>query len=230
MKRLFSLAVLINILALWGHNIQVGRVDELQVELLTQHNTELEVLSAVDNIVPVLQSCGIITDGEGWGSCVAIEPDLLLTAAHCLERDGLWVEFAGKRYEIVEQWTSDNHDVGFVRVVGTLPVVKLGPMPRILDEVYIVGTPRCVDFLNMITSGVVCKLDLQYADSNVNWTGNFVCDAMAWRGNSGGPVLNGQGQIVGIYVGLFADVDNFSVCVPVSHIREALERYINEAN
>ena len=184
--------------------------------------------ATTEPVLSVLNSCGIITDGEGWGSCVAIESDLLLTAAHCLKHDGVWVESAGKRYEIVEQWTNDNYDIGFVRVAGTLPVVKLGPMPRVLDEVYIVGTPRGVEFLNLITSGVVCKLDLQYADSNVNWTGDFVCDAMAWRGNSGGPVLNEQGQIVGIYVGLFTDVDNFSVCVPVSQIRIALGEYQNQ--
>ena len=177
--------------------------------------------------LPVLDSCGIITDGQGHGSCVAIGPDILLTAAHCLEHVGLWVEVAGHRYEVVEQYTSKIYDVGFVRIDGILHYVELGKMPQLLDKVYIVGTPREIVFLNLITSGIICKLGIQYSNSTVNWVGDFICDAAAWCGMSGGPVLNEQWQLVGMYVGLFYDVDNFSVCVPVTQVRAALDEYYN---
>ncbi len=173
----------------------------------------------------VLDSCGIITNGFGHGSVVAIGPNLLLTAGHCLDIEGAWVEIQGVRYDITEVWASEDCDVGFVRIDGELPYVGFGETPNILDKVYLVGAPHNTAFVNTITKGQVCKVDLVYFDRVVDWTRNFVCDAMAWQGVSGGPVFNVKGQIVGIYVGLFSNVDNFSVCVPIEVIRTALAEY-----
>ena len=175
----------------------------------------------------ILDSCGIITYGYGYGSCVAIEPNLILTAGHCIDHAGAYIQIGGIQYDIIDQWKSDDHDVGFVRINGNLPYIEFGKMPELLDEVYIIGTPREPKFLNFITKGVICKLNLVESPPYIDWENNFICDAMAWRGNSGGPVLNKYGYIIGIYVGLFPDVDNFSVCVPVRDIKAALEEYCN---
>lgn len=193
-------------------------LDNLETSI-TQLNFQLDL--------SVLDSCGIITNGNGHGSCVAIEPNLILTAGHCINISDTWIEINGKQYKIVDKWRSETHDVGFVVIDANLPYLKLGNTPEILKDVYLMGTPRDKIFINTITKGVICKLDLKYTDSVIDWTGNFVCDAMDWCGGSGGPVLDIRGNILGIYVGLFVDVDNFSVCEPVSHIKEALEEYNN---
>ncbi len=178
-----------------------------------------------DQVQTLLDSCGVIANGTRYGSCVAVAPDLLLTAGHCIDYLGGWIEIQDVRYKIVEQWASEDHDVGFVRIDGALPYIELGQMPDLLDTVYLVGTPHDPAFVNVVTKGIICKVNLQYSGRVVDWTGSFICDAMAWRGNSGGPAMNERGQIVGIYVGLFLNVDNFSVCVPVDVIRAALAEY-----
>lgn len=176
----------------------------------------------------VLGACVVITDGTGYGSGVAIAPNLILTVGHVI--DGLSniyvIDNNGERHKIISKWRSDNRDVGFVRIEDSIKkYLHFGGLPSVLDTVYIVGTPRNIAFINYISKGIVCKTDLKYVDSVINWNGNYICDAADWCGGSGGPVLNVNGKIVGIYVGLFADVDNFSVFVPVSIIKESLEEY-----
>lgn len=176
----------------------------------------------------VLDSCGVITNGQGHGSCVAIRPNLILTAGHCIGINGAWIEIGGKRYEILSSWRDSESDVGFFRIDGVVPFLSLGEDPEILDPVYIVGAPRSIGFFG-VSKGVVTKTNIvDWSNEEVNWNGNFVCDAMTYFGCSGGPTLNPHGLIVGIYVGLFLNGDNFSVCVPVSRIKKSLIAY--EAN
>ena len=41
--------------------------------------------------VSVLDACVIVTDGTGHGSGVAVAPDLILTAKHCIDSNDLYV-------------------------------------------------------------------------------------------------------------------------------------------
>lgn len=191
--------------------------------------TQLQVTMAYVQAQPnlsVLDSIGVITNGHRHGSCVAVDPNLILTAGHCIRdlRDA-WIEIGGVKHEIKSKWRSSQYDMGFVVIDANLPYLKLGYVPELLQEVYMVGTPHNTIFVNTITKGVVCKLDIEDTSLDINWSGNFICDAMGWCGVSGGPVLSKYGYILGIYVGLNKNVDNFSVCEPVTHIREALVEY-----
>ena len=174
-----------------------------------------------------LDSCGIITDGQGHGSCVVVRPNLILTAGHCIGYPNSHILIKGQKYPTLNKWRSNKCDVGFVVVDANLPYLDLGLDPVILQDIYLVGTPRDISFESVITKGVVSKISIVYADSEVNLEGDFICDAMAWCGGSGGPVLDINGRILGIYIGRFQGQDNFSVCVPVSQIKKALDEYDN---
>ena len=172
----------------------------------------------------VLDSCGIVTNGRGHGSCVAIGPDLVLTAGHCLSSSDKWVEVGGERFEIVEEWTSDTYDVGLMRIDGTLPYVELGQMPDLLDTVYLVGSPYSTRLVNTITKGVV-----SYLDRDIRLGDNLIqTDAEGAPGSSGGPLFNALGQIVGTYSAYFQPGGGVALCVSVTDIRSALEEYNDE--
>lgn len=173
----------------------------------------------------VLDSCGIITDGRGHGSCVAIRHNLILTAGHVIDHPGSWVEIDGVKYEIKSEWHSSEYDVGFVVVDGNFPCLPLGDDPKVQDKIYLVGSPFDPSFMNKLSSGIVCKTDVEFTQSNIDWTGDFICDALAGGGNSGGPVLDVDGNIVGIYVGNWGYAENFCVCVPTFQIKKALSEY-----
>ena len=174
----------------------------------------------------VLSSCGIITDGQEHGSCVMIRSNLVLTAGHCIDKLNTWIEIDGTKYNIESKWRSEKYDVGFAVIDSNLPCLIFGSDPVVQDEIYIVGAPFNVAFLNKVSKGLVCKTNIIYTQIDLDWTGNFICDALAGEGNSGGPVLDVDGKIVGIYVGTRRSAENFCVCVPVSKIKEAFKEYI----
>jgi len=216
---------------------QVQRVLLATVLVLTcfvvyQQKTEITTISGdIDSIygvlnekldLSVLESCGIITNGYGHGSCVAIGPNLILTAGHCIGIQGAWVEIGDVKYEIIEEWTSDEYDIGFARIEGSVPFVVLGDIPELLDEAYLVGSPYDVDFIKSITKGIISNLDRDIQD----WEDLIQTDAEGAPGSSGGPLFNESGQVVGICVTGANPGGGVTLCEPVSHIREALAEYL----
>jgi hypothetical protein len=82
-------------------------------------------------IIAALTSCGTVQGEQGqWGSCVVIAPGLLVTAGHCIEVQMTGVVIGEEKFEILEQWTDEVYDVGFVRIDANLPAISFGYSPR----------------------------------------------------------------------------------------------------
>ncbi len=187
----------------------------------------------IDMVIPmtqtlnlsVLNSCGIITNGWGHGSCVAIRPNLMLTAGHCIGMEGAWIEIDGQQYRILKQWKSERYDVGFVEVEGDLPFVELaGRDPELLDEVFLIGSPYDVRFDRTITKGVISHLERHIYDH----VGLIQTDAEGAPGSSGCPLFCKQGRIIGICVAGPNPGGGVVLCEPVEHIRQALSQFEEE--
>jgi S1-C subfamily serine protease len=73
---------------------------------------------------------------------------------------------------------------------------------RVGDEAYVVGNP--LGLYGSMSVGVVSGLDrtFQPPDSAQALTGLIQIDAAVNPGNSGGPLLNRNGQVIGIVAGL----------------------------
>lgn len=77
----------------------------------------------------------------------------------------------------------------------------LGPAPQIGDEVFAVGDPVGLD--GSISAGIVSGLDRSFKPVGGRaLKGLIQFDAAVNPGNSGGPLLNSRGQVVGIVTGL----------------------------
>jgi S1-C subfamily serine protease len=88
----------------------------------------------------------------------------------------------------------DRLDVGLVRVSGAnvspLPLGDVGEVAA-ADRVMIVGGPVGLDF--SVQEGSLSSLQ-----RSANGVANLQVDAKVCAGNSGGPVIDGQGRVVGI--------------------------------
>jgi S1-C subfamily serine protease len=49
----------------------------------------------------------------------------------------------------------------------------------------------------------------------MGWAVTWLVDAATYGGNSGGPVFNMKGEVVGVLVGGFGNYENISYCIPV---------------
>jgi serine protease DegQ len=70
------------------------------------------------------------------------------------------------------------------------------------DEVFAVGNPFGIH--NSLTSGVVSRLGWNYKSlkSGITLSNLIMFDAAVNPGNSGGPLLNRDGEVVGVVTGL----------------------------
>lgn len=161
------------------------------------------------------------------GSGVYVGNGLIMTARHIVKE---WTEFK-VTFENGTEYTSDwaitesTSDVGFIHI-GGLPLcepLKLNAHKLVRgDTVFILGNPFGLTFKFSATKGMVSAIDRD-AEGFFGEKLIFQTDAAAYPGNSGGPVLNEFGEIVGIIVGIHSGADNLSLCIPAEICENALE-------
>lgn len=124
---------------------------------------------------------------------------------------------------------NERRDLAHVRLAQTLPttasVVPLASgMPDVGQEVFTIGHPKTL--LWSLTQGVVSQIrpDYQwrYEDGVARSATAIQTQAVVEAGNSGGPLLDDKGAVLGIVVGSPADVHGVYFAVSVQHVRELL--------
>jgi serine protease Do len=82
------------------------------------------------------------------------------------------------------------------------------------DEVVVIGYPLGLDLLHKtndvtvdpsVSSGIVSRVGHDYIQLNLR----------AYRGNSGGPVLNRKGDVIGILTAKLGDAQDITLCTPI---------------
>ncbi len=100
--------------------------------------------------------------------------------------------------------TAAQSDIAVLKVDFASPVaaVKFGDSDRIRpgDPVFVIGNP--LGHGNTVTAGIVSALDRNSAESQFG--SFFQIDAALNQGNSGGPVFNADGEVVGVATALFS--------------------------
>lgn len=149
------------------------------------------------------------TSGEGLGTGVIInDRGAILTALHVVEGGSdLRVSFAdGAVSPATIQSTDPDNDIA-VLVAERLPEVVVPAVIgstaglRIGDEAFVVGHP--LGLLASLSAGVISGLDRSLPrEQGSALRGLIQFDAAVNPGNSGGPLLNRHGQVIGIVTGL----------------------------
>ncbi len=96
------------------------------------------------------------------------------------------------------------------------------------DFVLAVGNPLGYDFYNSVTLGIISGLNRKVeTDRYVNYVQH---DAEINGGNSGGPIYNLNGEIVGINVSKLAtiEIEGMGFAIPVEIIERVIERIFND--
>lgn len=87
------------------------------------------------------------------------------------------------------------------------------------------GHPRGFNFFNSITFGVVAGLDRKVSDESITYVQH---DAAINSGNSGGPIFNLKGEVVGINVLKLAheEIEGMGFSIPIDLVIEFIENNI----
>lgn len=97
------------------------------------------------------------------------------------------------------------------------------------DPVYIIGNPLG-DLTFTLTTGVVSALNRLVDTGNGMEINMFQTDAAVNNGNSGGPVFDEHGYVVGIASAKYAaaSIEGLSFCIPIDDVRSMIDEIINK--
>jgi serine protease Do len=139
--------------------------------------------------------------GAGAGSGVIVDSSgVILTNNHVVEGGGeVMVRLQdGREFKAVDIKTDPNTDVAILRIEGggTLPAARLGDSQKVAvgDWVLALGQPFGLE--GTVTAGIVSATSRGLGIANRE---NFIqTDAAINPGNSGGPLVNLEGEVIGI--------------------------------
>ena len=144
------------------------------------------------------------TSNMGLGSGVLIREDLILTASHVVANaEAIMVQFfSGETLQAEVVRVSRMADVALIRLTQApkdARIAKLGDsdLTRIGEEVFVIGAPMGLPY--SLSRGVISG---RHAEQKITTDGNqvefFQTDAAINTGNSGGPMFNYRGEVIGI--------------------------------
>ena len=169
---------------------------------------------------------------RGQGSGFIIDRNgVLLTNAHVVNRaDKVTVTLKdGREFEGKVQGADPVTDLAVVKINAggsNLPVATLGNSSTVQvgDWAIAVGNPLGLD--NTVTLGIISTLKRSSAEVGVpDKRLDFIqTDAAINPGNSGGPLLNSQGDVIGINTAIRADAMGIGFAIPIDKAKDIVDR------
>lgn len=177
----------------------------LKLEILADHGQELtaqEVYAKVNpaTVLVVAQTGESASIGTG---VIMTEDGYVITNAHVISGgESCWVMLAGGwDYDAELVGFDADQDIAVLKLVDAegLPTVEFGDseLAEVGDQVYAIGNPLGVELRGTMTEGIISAInrnvELEGRTLNVLQT-----TAALNNGNSGGPLINRYGQVIGI--------------------------------
>ena len=119
-------------------------------------------------------------------------------------------------------------DLAVLHISGEgYPVLPIGDSDalRVGDRAIVIGNPAGPDAPWTVTQGIFSYLDRIIPVSDDHWTANVMMlqtDAAVNHGNSGGPICNSHGEVVGIITRKMIDNESIGFAIPINGAMEIL--------
>lgn len=170
-----------------------------------------------------------LSDGLSSGTgCVINKSGIILTSSHVINKAS-YIEVTtskGETYkaEVIEPY-DQNGDLALLKInpKKNMPTITLGDssMVKVGQKVLAIGNP--FGFNGTLTTGIVSRID--YEKNKIQ------TDAAINPGSSGGPILNINGEVIGISQSIFNPDNNKSnigigFAVPANEVKKVIGSYI----
>lgn len=177
------------------------------------------------------------TEQDGAGTGIIIGKDgYIITNKHVIDGAGtVGVVLAdGTSYDNVKVVGTDPlNDVAFLKIngVNNLPVAELGDSTsiRVGQNVVAIGN-SLGQYQNTVTSGIISGIgrpvSAQSGDAVENLTDLIQTDAAINPGNSGGPLLNLQGQVIGINTAVAQNAQGIGFSIPIGSTKGLIKEVL----
>ncbi|HBL41056.1 MAG TPA: hypothetical protein DDY98_05600, partial [Ruminococcaceae bacterium] len=155
----------------------------------------------------------------------------ILTCAHVISESNVMASIEtedGTRYDAEIVGYDARTDVGILRVKGKFEVAEFGDSDALSvgDPIYAIGNPGGSEFFGSFTDGIVSAIGRSIT-SSIGY--DMICiqhNAAISPGNSGGPLLNEYGQVIGINSSKIAatEFEGISFAVPITQAKDVIDK------
>lgn len=175
---------------------------------------------------------GVIVDSKGY----------ILTNAHVVKLNNQVVKDVTVRLNNEKDlqgktiWADDMIDLAIVKIDtdDKLNVASLGDSDALSigDPAIAIGNPISLQFSQTVTQGIISGLDryVGAVSGGGYMTGLIQTDASINGGNSGGALLNSEGEVVGINTVKVQSAEGLGFSIPINFIKPIIKQVIETGN
>jgi S1-C subfamily serine protease len=160
-----------------------------------------------------------IERGTGSGFILSEDGELLTNAHVVADADSVQVTLKdGRTFMGKVVGLDPMYDIAVVKIPAEkLPKVKLGNSQNLIPGQWAIAIGNPLGLDNTVTIGIISAVDRTSAQVGVpDKRVSFIqTDAAINPGNSGGPLLNAQGEVIGMNTAIRADAQGLGFAIPI---------------
>lgn len=195
-------------------------------------NEEMVNVTVYEKINPAIvlveaQMLDGISSGTG---CIINKSGIVLTSSHVVDKAS-YIEITTSKGEVYKaeiiKKDAETGDLALLKIQPNKPfpsTIKLGDssLVKVGQKVLAIGNP--FGFNGTLTTGIVSRIDYE--------RNKIQTDAAINPGSSGGPILNANGEVIGISQSIFNPDNNKSnigigFAVPANEVKKLVSAYMN---
>lgn len=141
---------------------------------------------------------------------------------------------SGKTYKASVVWADVDLDLSIIKInVNNLDYLTFGDSDKIkiAERVYAIGNPIGFEFQRTVTSGIISGLNRTIKieeDGKTSYMEDLIqTDATINPGNSGGPLINKNGEVLGINSVKITSAEGIGFAIPINIIKPIIEQLVS---
>ncbi len=202
--------------------------------LVEKSDASVAIVRAIERGTSASGRVGTLS--EGLGTAFVYDPDgYLLTNHHVIEKaTDVLVGFRdGKDYRAKVIGADARTDIAVLKIEAKdLPALPLGNSDELLVGDWVVAIGNPFGLSHSVSAGILSARGRTRDDVlGLDESGYFdflQTDASINPGNSGGPLLNLQGEVVGINSAIRQNANSIGFAIPVNMVKELLPRLLKD--
>lgn len=198
---------------------------------------EAKMEEIVKEVTPaVVGISAVYSNMESVGSGVAIASGgYIVTNDHVVEgANKITVYFANKTSANAKLiWNDPAMDLAIIKVETNMPYLEVGDSSNLNAgaDVIAIGTPLTLQFKHTTTKGIISALnrtiEVENSDGTVSYLQNLIQhDSSINPGNSGGPLINSNGQVIGINTLKVTDAEGLGFAIPIEIVVPVMNKIL----
>lgn len=177
---------------------------------------------------------GQSSSGTSVGSGFIVTSDgYIVTNEHVVENSNdVVISLAdNSTYDAQVIWSDASLDLAVLKIkANNLPTVTLGDSDSIVvgETAIAIGNPRGLNYQRSVTAGIISALDRSLAVDSTMVAENLIqTDAAINAGNSGGPLCNANGEVIGINTYKNYDAEGMGFAIPINIAKPIIDKIVS---